>query len=73
MTQGPSLQPPGSPQMGWGDGMGQGTQCHGVRMCCSERVLEQLTGKTATTSFSMRISWEGRKGDTSEQCHRAQR
>lgn len=36
-------------------------------------VLEQLTGKTATTSFSMRISWEGREGDTPEhqthQCH----
>ena len=31
------------------------------------RFLEPLTGKTATTSFSMRISWEGRKGAVSEQ------
>lgn len=33
--------------------------------------MEPLTGKTATTSFSMRISWEGRKGATSEQCRGA--
>lgn len=34
------------------------------------RFLEPLTGKTATSSFSMRISCEGgQKGTGSEQCH----